>query len=80
MRCDIGTGVLSCIVQSRMIKNGYVMDYEYHWRKRATFKGEIQLESVDWLHLHNSPKCCKVYETVDPKGYLETCRHFGVKP
>ena len=80
MNCDIGPNELSCIVQSRMIKNGYVMDYQYRWHKKDSFKGEIQLESVDWIHMHNSENCSKVYESVDPKGYLKTCKYFGVKP
>ncbi len=81
MKCDFSNEKnLMCTTQVKMIKRGFVMDYEYNWIKKHLIESEIMLENVDFLHVHNSGNCIQVFKKNYPKEYLETCKAFGVDP
>ena len=63
--CDFDDhDVFQCTQQAKMIQLGYVMDFDYQWHKKSDIPQdmEIMLDYVDWIHIHNSPKCNKVKE------------------
>ena len=60
---------LMCTYQAKMIKKGYVMDFNYQWHKKHLFKGEPMLEDVDWLMLHHGKNCQEVMKKYDPEYY-----------
>lgn len=81
MNCDFSNDKnLMCTTQVKMIKRGYVLDFNYKWVKKHIVKSEIMLEYVDWIHVHNSDSCTEVFKKNYPSEYLETCKHFGIEP
>lgn len=81
MNCDFSNDKnLMCTTQVKMIKRGYVLDYDFNWIKKHLIKSEIMLEYVDWLHIHNSGSCIEVFKKNYFEEYLDTCKHFEVEP
>ena len=75
--CEIGSGVLSCAVQDTQIKRGYVMDYQYNWHKKDSYKGLVMLEYVDWRMLHNSGSCLNTMKEREPALYESLACEVG---
>lgn len=79
------THELSCNYQVKKIKKGFILVERcgfYTWVKRHQLGKNEQpmLESIDWIHIHNSDSCSKVFKKEYPNEYKKTCEYFGVIP
>ncbi len=70
-----------CTTQTKMIKRGYVLDFNYNWVKKHLIKSsDIMLEYVDFLHIHCVGNCIEVFKKNYPDEYLQMCKYFEVDP
>ena len=77
MKCDIGTGITSCIVQHRMYKKGFVISYASYDKaifikpKKMLKSDEVMSMAVDWLMMHHSAGCLEVMSELEPDLYKQ---------
>ena len=77
MKCDIGSGIFSCIVQRNMFQKGFVLSYASYDKgifikpKKMLKSDEVMSMAVDWLMLHNSGGCLEVMSELEPNLYKQ---------
>jgi len=83
LKCDVGIGIFSCIVQHAKFKQGLVISYN-SFNKQLFIKpqkimadDEMMSNNVDWLMVHCAGNCVNTMEELEPVLYKKYKEEFS---
>ena len=84
LKCEIGSGILSCAVQHRMHFKGFVISYKSYEKgvfikpDKMLLDDEVMSDSVDWRMLHNYGECLNTMKQLEPELYASFVKELKI--